>query len=231
LILDPLSISLYAMIRRPALCDGRQSILYVINTYPVLRLMRKSPEMEEIEEMRRNIKGDSKDGRWAPVSDVFDKIKKTIEVGVDTVEAKYKELRDTTVVRARISDLKARRRDLLEDLGKLTFEMLSGGSPAEPVLRAKADAIHDIDRQIAAAEEEIQRIREASREQQQADAEDVPAQPVEADEPENAGETAAGDGEPSTGEEPKPARTCECGTLVLEGARFCVACGRPVSDD
>ena len=29
--------------------------------------------------MRRNIESDSKDGRWAPVSDIFDKIKKTIE--------------------------------------------------------------------------------------------------------------------------------------------------------
>ncbi|HON42449.1 MAG TPA: hypothetical protein PLM74_04860 [Bacillota bacterium] len=181
--------------------------------------------------MRRNIEGDSKDGRWAPVSDIFDKIKKTIGVGVDTVGAKSKELWDTTVIRARISDLKAKRRDLLEDLGRLTFEMLSGGSLAEPVLRAKADAIHEIDRQIAAAEEEIQRIREASREQQQADAEDVPAQPAEVDVPESTDESPACDGEPSVLEEPKPLRTCECGTLVLEGARFCVACGRPVSED
>ena len=164
------------------------------------------------------------------MSDIFDKIKKTIGVGVDTVGAKSKELWDTTVVRARISDLRAKRRDLLEDLGGLTFEMLSGGSLAEPVLRAKADAIREIDRQIAAAEEEIQRIREASREQQ-AGSEDVPVQPVEADRPVSTEETTAGDGEPSVHEEPKSARTCECGTAVLEGARFCVACGRPVSQD
>ena len=117
------------------------------------------------------------------MSDIFDKIKKTIGVGVDTVGAKSKELWDTTVVRARISDLRAKRRDLLEDLGGLTFEMLSGGSLAEPVLRAKADAIREIDRQIAADEEEIRRIREASREHQQADSEEVPVQPVEADRP------------------------------------------------
>ena len=180
--------------------------------------------------MRRNTKGNGKDGRWAPVSDIFDKIKKTIGVGVDAVGAKSKELWDTTVVRARISDLRAKRRDLVEDLGGLTLEMLSGGSLAEPVLRAKADAIREIDRQIAAAEEEIQRIREASREQQ-AGSEDVPVQPVEADRPVSTEETTAGDGEPSVHEEPKSARTCECGTAVLEGARFCVACGRPVSQD
>lgn len=181
--------------------------------------------------MGRNNEGNGKDGRWAPVSDIFDKIKKTIGVGVDTVGAKSKELWDTTVVRAKISDLRGKRRELLENLGALTFEMLSGGSLAEPVLRAKADAVREIDRQIAAAEEELQKIREASREHQQADSEDAPAQPAEADEPENAGETTAGDGGPSAGEEPKPAKTCECGTLVLEGARFCVACGRPVSED
>ena len=229
MILDSVSISLYALIRRSERYDGRRSILYVIHTYPVLRLTRTSPEMEEIGEMRRNIEGDSKDGRWAPVSDIFDKIKKTIGVGVDTVGAKSKELWDTTVIRAKISDLKAKRRDLLEDLGRLTFEMLSGGSLAEPVLRSKADAIREIDSQIDAAEEEIQRIREASREQQQADVDDAPAQPAEADEPESADEIPACDGEPSVPEEPKAARTCECGTSVLEGARFCVACGRPVS--
>jgi hypothetical protein len=223
------SISLYARIRPSARCDGRQSILYVINTYPVLRLTHELPGVEEIWGMRRSNKGNGKDGRWAPVSDIFDKIKKTIGVGVDTVGAKSKELWDTTVVRARISDLRAKRRDLLEDLGGLTFEMLSGGSLAEPVLRAKADAIREIDRQIAADEEEIRRIREASREHQQAD--EVPVQPVEADRPESAGDTTAGDGEPSVREEPKSARTCECGTAVLEGARFCVACGRPVSQD
>ena len=165
------------------------------------------------------------------MSDTCDKIKKTIGVGVDTVGAKSKELWDTTVIRAKISDLKAKRRDLLEDLGRLTFEMLSGGSLAEPVLRSKADAIREIDSQIDAAEEEIQRIREASREQQQADVDDAPAQPAEADEPESADEIPACDGEPSVPEEPKAARTCECGTSVLEGARFCVACGRPVSED
>ena len=85
------------------------------------------------------------------MSDILDKIKKTIGVGVDTVGAKSKELWDTTVIRTRISDLKAKRRDLLEDLGGLAFEMLSKGSLAEPVLRAKADTIREIDRQIAAA--------------------------------------------------------------------------------
>jgi hypothetical protein len=181
--------------------------------------------------MRRNIRGNDKYGRWAPVSDIFDKIKKTIGVGVDTVGAKSKELWDTTVIRAKISDLKAKRRDLLEDLGRLTYEMLSGGSLAEPVLRTKADAIRDIDLQIAAAEGEIQRIREASRDQLPADGEDVPAQPVEAEKPESASESTASEAEPSACDQPKPARTCECGTAVLEGARFCVACGRPVSDD
>lgn len=165
------------------------------------------------------------------MSDIFDKIKKTIGVGVDTVGAKSKELWDTTVIRARISDLKARRRDLLEDLGRLTFEMLSGGSLAEPVLRAKADAIRDTDLQIAAAEDEIQRIRETSREHEQAASDDAPAEPTEADTPESAGETTEGDGESSVPDEPKSAKTCECGTAVLEGARFCVACGRPVSED
>jgi len=187
--------------------------------------------MEEIREMKRNTESNAKDGRWASVSDIFDKIKKTIGVGVDTVGAKSKELWDTTVIRARITDLKAKRRDLLEDLGRLTFEMLSGGSLAEPVLRTKADAISDIDHQIAAAEDEIQRIREASREQQPAETQDVPAQPMEAEKPENAGESGACEVEPSACEEPEPARMCECGAAVLEGARFCVACGRPVSDD
>ncbi|MGI6131981.1 MAG: hypothetical protein ACOYES_08925 [Bacillota bacterium] len=181
--------------------------------------------------MRRNSKGNANGGRWAPVSDIFDKIKKTIGVGVDAVGAKSKELWDTTVIRTRISDLKAKRRDLLEDLGRLTFEMLSRGSLAEPVLLAKADAIREIDRQITAAEEEIQRIREASREQQNEGAEDAPAQPLEPDTSESAGESTVPDAEPSVPEEQEPARTCECGTVVLEGARFCVACGRPVSED
>ncbi|HAI86311.1 MAG TPA: hypothetical protein DCL63_04895 [Firmicutes bacterium] len=175
--------------------------------------------------MKRIDQDGDNDGRWALVSDIFDKIKKSIGVGVDTVGAKSKELWDTTVIRTRISELKTKRRELLEDLGGLAFEMLSKGSLAEPVLRAKADAIREIDRQIAAAEEEIQRIREAAREQPVAAEQAKQSEPTE---------------EPETGEDPEPvaapdepemATTCECGAVVLEGARFCVACGRPVSED
>ncbi len=156
------------------------------------------------------------------VSDIFEKIKKGIGVGVDVVGAKSKELWDTTVIRTKISDLKSKRRDLIEDLGGLTFEMLCKGSLAEPVLRAKADAIRDIDRQIAEAEEEVQRIREAAKEQPAAaEQTDQPEQPQATEEPDTA----------ETPDEPDVTRTCECGAAILEGARFCVSCGRPIGQD
>ncbi len=199
--------------------------------------------------MGRNDDGEAKDGGWTLVSDILDKIKKTIGVGVDVVETKSKEFWDTTVIRTRISDLKAKRRDLLENLGGLAFEMLSKGSLAEPVLRAKSEAILEIDRQIDAAEAQIRKIREASKEQRASD-QNEPAQSVEpepepqatwetaqqpdqADQPEQAKqpEQMEHPEQARRPEEPAPPRPCECGARVLEGARFCVACGRPVIED
>lgn len=204
----------------------------------MLELITKLHESQRrYDDMSRSIKIQDVISRGRmPVSDLFSKFKKTLEAGVDVIGSKSKELWDTTVIRTRISDLKSRRRSLAEALGVLVFNMIRDNSLDLDQIRAKASDIASVDAEIDRAEAELEQVREQARMQDAAivEPEDVSTSEVqdEHDDEEHPVEPAEKD-EPEPPEEPVRAqaaapRQCECGADIVQDARFCVWCGRPI---
>ncbi|HAN87301.1 MAG TPA: hypothetical protein DCQ13_06615, partial [Firmicutes bacterium] len=90
------------------------------------------------------------------MTDIFDKVVKGIGTSVDAVGSKTKELWDLTRIRSRISDLKADKRRLFEELGETAYEMLVKSAFNFEKLNAKAAEIARIDKEIAEAEKELE---------------------------------------------------------------------------
>jgi len=164
------------------------------------------------------------------VTDMFDKVVKSIGTGVDAVGSKTKELWDLTRIRARISDLKAERRKILEELGEVAYEMLIHSAFDFERLNAKAAEIAEIDKEISEASEQLEKVRDISKAEEKKPGEAKPEEPATAPEATDTPEEASEEGmEEEPEEAPQDAPICECGTSIVPGARYCISCGRPVS--
>lgn len=187
---------------------------------------QQSPiQTEDICEMKRIDNSHYPDRRQVFMTDIFDKVVKGIGTGVDAVGSKTKELWDLTRIRSKISDLKAERRKLLEELGETAYEMLAKSAFNFEKLDAKAKGIAKIDKEISKAEEELQKVRDTGKME-----EEKPGEPVDTPEVTDTPEGATEEGVEEEAEEALlDAPKCECGASIVSGARYCVACGRPVS--
>jgi|LSQX01.1.fsa_nt_gb hypothetical protein len=185
---------------------------------------------EDICEMKRIDNSHYPDRRRVFVTDIFDKVVKGIGTSVDAVGSKTKELWDLTRIRSRISDLKADKRRLFEELGETAYEMLVKSAFNFEKLNAKAAEIARIDKEIAEAEKELEKVRDTGTAEEKKPEEAAPGEPADAPEvsvtPEEASEEVV---EEEPEEAPLDAPKCECGTSIVPGARYCVSCGRPVS--
>lgn len=162
--------------------------------------------------------------RMSEVSDLLNKIRKTLGTGVDVIGTKSKELWDATVIRTRIGDLRARRRGLAEQLGGMVYTMLAEDSLDIDSVKAKAAEITEVDVEIDRAEEELARIGSEAQEKTADHDREHPDAEAKAD----AAPAPAGAPEPERATEQPEARRCECGAEVRAGARYCIECGRPI---
>lgn len=180
-------------------------------------------QTEDICEMKRIDNSKYPDRRQVFVTDIFDKVVKGIGTGVDAVGSKTKELWDLTRIRSKISDLKADKRRLLEELGETTYGMLEKSAFNFEKLNAQAAGIAEIDKEISEAEEELKKVRDASK------AEEEKPEVVASEITETPAEASLEGVEEEPEEAPPDAPKCECGTSIVPGARYCISCGRPVS--
>ncbi|MEA4883953.1 MAG: hypothetical protein VB144_09940 [Clostridia bacterium] len=181
------------------------------------------------------------------MTDFLDKFAKTIASGIDAMGSKSKEFLDVQRVKSRIADLNAKRRLLCEELGKLTHAMMNGAKFDQDKLRAKSGEISAVEALIADAEAELEHVREMAREPRSHDSSTPEVQPsrpapeeasppcapaapeslVTATDSASTAEPASAAEGPTPGS-PEAPLTCECGASLVEGARYCVSCGRPV---
>jgi hypothetical protein len=88
--------------------------------------------------------------------DFFDKMKDGISKGIDTIGAKGKELVEDTQAQLQISSLRGKRKEALEQLGAVAFELCRKGAFADETAKRICDAVAALDQQIAAKQAELQ---------------------------------------------------------------------------
>ena len=168
------------------------------------------------------------------MSDFLTKIKKTLGTGVAVIGSTSRELWDAALIRARIAELRSRRRAYVEQLGNLLYSMLEDGNLDLEALRAKAADISGVDQEIRRAEEDLRHVREhagAPHSSRRHEQEDEPPEQTEHAERPSAEPEVETQLEPGLDPEASTGRRCQCGAEVLPDARYCVQCGRPIPPD
>lgn len=93
------------------------------------------------------------------MADFFDKIKQGVGKGITTVSVKSKEVFETTKLKGQIGTLQGQKREALEELGNIVYNLfLKGGFDEERINKGKCEAIAGLDRQIKEKEEELRQI-------------------------------------------------------------------------
>lgn len=89
----------------------------------------------------------------------FDKVKQSLEQGVNTVSTKSKEMLDTAKVKLDLDAIKKKRKNALEDIGSAVCSMFANGNLDEAQLREKYQVVIGIDAQIKQKENELEQIQ------------------------------------------------------------------------
>jgi ribosomal protein L40E len=87
------------------------------------------------------------------MADLFGKIKKGIDKGINIASQKSGELVEAGKLQTQIMSLKSDRKNGINDLGKLTYDMLKSDSFELEILEEKFKAILEIEREIEEKEE------------------------------------------------------------------------------
>lgn len=137
------------------------------------------------------------------MTDFLDSFKLKLNAGVSTVTIKAKELADSNRIKGQVSTLEKQKQSALMDLARAVCAMLDGQGLEDDVLRAARRGISDLDSQIAQQEAELVRIHEEA-------------------------QLALSGGRPAPSPA-APARVHTCGAAIVENAKFCTACGKPIN--
>jgi len=92
------------------------------------------------------------------MSDFFDKLKKNIDKGVSKASKKSAEIAEKTKLQTQIMSLKNDKKNEINDLGKVTYEMLREDNLDEEILNLKFESIMEIEKQINDKEEQKENI-------------------------------------------------------------------------
>jgi NADH pyrophosphatase NudC (nudix superfamily) len=133
------------------------------------------------------------------MADFLERIKGGIDRGVAAVSARSREMVDVSRLRSQRRAIEDDMKEAFEELGHIVYRLHVNGR-----LEAEADRIRGKCEGLAQREQQIGAIDEQIRAAQARAQEALSRRPV----------TATG--------------TCACGAALLEAARFCGQCGRPV---
>ncbi|MFO7887147.1 MAG: zinc ribbon domain-containing protein [Eubacteriales bacterium] len=143
------------------------------------------------------------------MSDFFDKLKKNIDKGVSKASKKSAEIAEKTKLQTQIMSLKNDKKNEINDLGKVTYEMLREDNLDEEILNLKFESIMEIEKQIKDKEEQKENIEK----------EELAEKTEEAQEFEETGEV-----------ESDQIFCPNCGEKNSSDAKFCKNCGTKLND-
>lgn len=91
---------------------------------------------------------------------LFEKIKKGLNKGIDTIGTKSKEFMDANKVKGDILDLKRKKVNIFEEIGQNAYTMFKANNFIENELKEKYLEIDEIIKQIEQKEEKLKQIHE-----------------------------------------------------------------------
>jgi NADH pyrophosphatase NudC (nudix superfamily) len=94
------------------------------------------------------------------MADFFERVKKGLDKGLNTVSVKSQEVIETTKINSQISGLKDQIAKIQQELGAAVYEMNQQGVFDQNGIKEKCDAITELTRQIQAKEVELQAVHE-----------------------------------------------------------------------
>ncbi len=144
------------------------------------------------------------------MSDFFDKLKKNIDKGVSKASRKSAEIAEKTKLQTQIMSLKNDKKNEINELGKVVYDMLKDGNLDEEIINLKFESIMEIEKQINDKEEQKDSIEK----------EGLAEEPEETEEIEEA----------EVVEESKEIECPNCGEKNPEDAKFCQNCGTKLKD-
>ncbi|SRR6056297_586292 len=139
------------------------------------------------------------------MSDFFGKLKKGLDKGVDKASKKSAELAGKTKLQTQIMSLKNDKKNEINELGNLTYQMMKEGNLDEEILNAKFEKIIEIEDEILEKEEKKENISNEIEKEEEAE---------EIEEAEEVSEIVC----PNCGEKNTPE------------AKFCTNCGTKFSE-
>src|SRR6056297_1084243 len=92
------------------------------------------------------------------MSDFFDKLKKNIDKGVSKASKKSAEIAEKTKLQTQIMSLKNDKKNEINELGKVVYDMLKEGNLDEEIINLKFESITEIEKQINNKEEQKENI-------------------------------------------------------------------------
>jgi len=92
------------------------------------------------------------------MSDFFDKLKKNIDKGVNKASKKSAEIAEKTKLQTQIMSLKNDKKNEINELGKVVYDMLKEGNLDEEIINLKFESITEIEKQINNKEEQKENI-------------------------------------------------------------------------
>ena len=139
------------------------------------------------------------------MSDFFGKLKKGIDKGVDKASKKSAEIAEKTKLQTQIISLKNDKKNEINELGNLTYQMLKEGNLDEELLNAKFEKIIKLEDEILEKEDKKENIsNEMEKEESEENIEDA--------------------------EEVVDITCPNCGEKNTPEAKFCKNCGTKLSE-
>ena len=99
------------------------------------------------------------------MADFFERVKKGLDKGLNTVSVKSKEVIETTRINSQIGGLKDDIAKVQRELGEVVYEMNLQGALDQSRIQEKCDAITGLKQQIQAKEAELNAVREQAAEE------------------------------------------------------------------
>lgn len=132
----------------------------------------------------------------------WEDITSSLKKGVSFVESKSKRILALTHLNSELNQLRKEREEKIRELGEKIYQLVLEGKFSSPEANDLTVAISEFERKIAAKKEEIDKIRNAVKQEEK-----------------------KGDGQAEERD------SGICGHEIPEGANFCPVCGKKLTDD
>lgn len=154
-------------------------------------------------------------------SNLFDKMKKSLDTSLTTVSAKSRETVEIIKLKGQIRDLQQRTKGELGNLGEMVYTMYKDDIFSREIIDNECRALLVIDEEIGSKEEEIEVIQIRTQSTIEATKTEIKCPSCNMSIPKGSKFCTRCSAKVEVDE-----RKCSCGQVVDAGAKFCVGCGQ-----